>query len=450
MPEELQIIQVRGENEEGISFFYGLGRIGLIIDAGISPLEDITRQEIIDVYKTLNRLFDAILLTHTHVDHARAAVWVALEFGIPIYTTSIGKKFLAYWAKKDEIDLETVKINIIQEGDQIQIGRAKIKVVQWEHSTPGALGFDIYIGDKHILHLGDGKLTGIYPESYHQNLLAIQKVAEKPIDILTMDALGIERRGLTPPEFPVIDSIAKTVLTGPGKRHFIFMYGSNTERLQGTIGHIMGLLEKDEYKETRDGGITFLFRGTAIQQAIEIIAEEQDIPNVKKALERRDAKTTVVFGTTGGEYAFDRRLLQFSKMNYDEPRALIIRPGDNVIFSSGFIPHPNPSINKKNMNEMREFFKNVHSLGANIYVNRGFDRFLEIEPYVKAGSFTTGGHEKRSGLASVISVIKPKIIIPFHLLPGGLKILKEVAEKANVLRPINFSTMEFGYIAYNE
>jgi ribonuclease J len=217
--ENLKIIQVRGmKSEEGISFLYQLGRVRILIDCGVGPLEDITKSEIIEIYKSLNMFFDAIFLTHTHSDHARAVLWLAEEFKIPVYTTKIGKKILSNMGRRDDIALEAIKIILIKEGDSIQIGKAKINVVQWEHSTPGALGFDMHIGDKHLMHWGDGKHTGMRPESYDKSIATMKKIAERRVTLLTMDALGVSRPGLTPPEFPVVEEIAKTVLNGPGKR----------------------------------------------------------------------------------------------------------------------------------------------------------------------------------------------------------------------------------------
>lgn len=449
--ETLKITQIRGmKSEEGISFLYRLGRACILIDSGIGPLEDITKSEILDIYRSLGVYFDALLLTHTHHDHARAALWLAEEFKIPVYTTKIGKKILANMARRDGSNLEAIKIVIIKEGDTIKIGNAKINVVKLEHSTPETVGFDIHIGDKHLVHLGDGKHTGMRSESYKKSIAMMNKMAERPILLLTMDALGVARPGLTSPEFPVANAIASTVLNGPDKKHFIFLSGSNINRLQEIIRRI---LEKIYIDNKRGGlsenGISFLFRGAAIQEAIDIIAEEADLPGLKKQLANKKAKTTVIFGTTGGEYSYDKRLWEFTKQNRGRDDLLVIRPGDNIIYSSGFIPHRNPKINKKNIYEMRQFIKCLFEYGANIFVNRGMDKLLKIEPYATAGIYAVGGHEKQEGIARTIEILSPQLIMPFHLLEGDYSVLQKLAgNNTIVLRPNNFEEINLGTITY--
>lgn len=442
----IEIIQIRGAREkEGISFFAQLGRIGLILDCGMDPNETTTREEIVEIFMGMDRRFDGILLTHTHMDHGRAAVWIAVYFGIPIYTSAYGRKQLKTWAEDDGIDFERIKVVIIAEGDELEFGPAKIRVIRWAHSTPDAFGFSIRIGSKHIVHLGDGKLTGIRKESIDEHLEMFRELAKTPVDLLVMEILMIKKPGKTKPELPVIHNIARTILENPGRRIFIFQYASNDDRIHGIIATVFKWIEeKPEYESWRRDGIRFLFYGTAMRKTIERMAELKEISDLKKTLNPRDAKTTVVFGTTGGEWSYDKRLVEYTK-NPDKPDALTLRKDDAVIFSAGVIPHPNPIETERRKEAARALLRDFHKLGAKVYVNRGLDIFLGIQDFVIPGIYGVGGHEAQEGLLQVIGTLAPQMILPFHALSGSFTMLQRlVGEATMVLEPDNMECLRIG------
>lgn len=445
--ETVSVTPIRGAKPgEGISFLYQLGRHNLIVDCGLAPNEKIAREELVDIYLNLDCWVDGILLTHSHYDHARAAVWVAKALQKPISCTEYTKVQIREWAVSDGIDFNAIKINVIAEGDILQFGEAKIRVIRWAHSTPDALGFDINIGNKHLAHLGDGKLTGFLAESFEDNLETMREIARTPVDLLTMDVLGIKREGYTKPEMPVVENIARTVLENAGKTIYIFMYSSNDDRILGVISTIYKWLEKPEYAAVEKDGIRFLFRGSAMYKAVERMAELNDLPYLEKHLNRRQAKTTVVFGTTGGDSSFDKRLVKFSQA--DGPRDeefTALAPNDIVIYSAGFIPLINPIENDKKRQQEIQMFRDMKKLGATIYAPRGFDRFLGIEDIVVPGLFSVGGHEAQSGLMKVINSIEPQWLLPFHLQEGGYATLQQLTgERTIVLHPDNLETINLG------
>lgn len=442
----IEVLQVRGAREkEGISFFYQLGRIGLIVDCGMDPNEATTREEIINIYMGLDRWFDGILLTHTHMDHARWAVVVADYFGIPIYTSVYGRKQLEVWAESDDIDFERIKIVIINEDDFLEFGSAKIQVVRWAHSTPDAFGFSIRVAGKHIIHLGDGKLTGIRQESIDEHLEMFRELGRTPVDLLVMEILMLKKPGKTKPELPVIENIARTILENPGRRIFIFQYASNDDRIHGILATVFRWMEeKPEYESFKRDGVRFLFYGTAMRNTVERMAELNEIPDLKKMLNPRDAKTTVVFGTTGGEWSYDKRLIEYTK-NPDKPDVVTIRKDDVIIFSAGVIPHPDPAETDRRMNGVRKLLRDFYDLGAKVYVNRGLDLFLGIKDYVVPGVYGVGGHEAQEGLLQVIGTLAPQMLLPFHVLSGSLSLLKKlVGESTVILQPGNLENFRIG------
>lgn len=445
--ENISVTPIRGAKpEEGISFLYQLGRHNLIIDCGFAPNETISREDLVNIYINMDHWFDGMLITHSHYDHARAAVWVAKALRIPIYCTEYTKVQIREWAFDDGINFDAIKINVIAEDDVLRFGEAKIRVIQWAHSTPCALGFDINIGNKHLAHLGDGKLTGFSMESFGDNLETMQEIARNPVDLLTMDVLYIKKEGYAKPEMPVVENIAKTILQNAGKTIYVFMFSSNDDRILGVMSTIFKCLEQPEYAFAEKNGIRFLFRGSGMRKTVERIAELNKLPNLRKHLDRRQAKTTVVFGTTGGDGSFDKRLVKFSQADTPaEEEFTTLRPDDIIIYSAGFIPLIDPAENENKRQQEIQMFRDMKSLGATIYAPRGFDRILGIEDIVISGLYSVGGHEAQDGLMKVINTIKPQWLLPFHLQEGGYAVLQQLTEgQSIVLRPDNLESISLG------
>jgi len=448
--ETLKIIPLRGVKEgveQGVSIYYKLGRYGFIFDCGIHPEEKITEEELIAVYKRLKDSgfpLDCIFLTHSHTDHIRGALWVAGHFHIPIYCTSVCKRTLKNIAERDEVNFDAIKFVTIQEGDELKFGRATIRVREWAHSTADALGFEIHIGGRHLLHMGDGKLTGIHSESFNDNIAMFEEIAKEPLHLLTFDALKADRGGVTPAEMPMIENIAKIAAENTGKKIFIFMFATHLDKIQAIIKQVLDRVYSDDekYRELREGGVSIRFGGTAMKNAAQIIEEENEIPNLVKNLYRRDAETSVVFGTTGGEFSYDRRLVQKNGFLKDK-----INPGDVVIFSCGLIPCSDKTEFERKKREAKDMVEEMLRLEARIYTTKWFAKDLQIQDRVTTGHFNLGGHEGQKGLQKVLDILRPQMILPFHLLKGGCTALQRLAgEGSIVLQPEHFECVNLGAI----
>lgn len=461
MYEKIEVIPVRGlpkqsEREEGVSFYYKLGRYGIIVDAGIHPQEqkDIDHQELIQAYRDLDRHLDAILLTHGHADHARFAPILANYFKIPIYTTPTVKRYIRNWAEQDQINFDALKITVIKEGQKLYFGNAMINIVEWAHSIPEALGFDIQIGDKHIVHLGDGKLTGFDKSSFNINLEKIKNLAKRPVDLLTVDALKAARRSrITKPEGPVVKNIAEVILKNPGKNNFVFLYSSNHDRIQAIINYILDYTNHSEdFNQVKADGIRFLFRGNAMNKTAEMIGEAAQLPSLKKDLNLPSAKTTVVFGTVGGEHSYDKYLIKDADDKRPDKDGVILSEGDNVIFSCGYIPEPDPEENREKEERERNVVKTLYERKVNIYATYGHARYLQIKPYVKKiGNYNVGGHEGQEGMQLIFNALRASMVLPFHLQRGEHTVLQRMlGEISFVLEQNNFDIIPLGRVKKGE
>lgn len=137
-----------------------------VIDPGWEPAKIIKAAEK-DGYK-----ISAILLTHTHFDHARALHTLAKETGASVYLHSI---------EADEIALDEKKT--FKDGDEIHVGGLGIKVLHTPGHSPGSSCFLVdkamFTGDTLFDGaIGRTDLPGGDPEAMFESLARLSKMQD--------------------------------------------------------------------------------------------------------------------------------------------------------------------------------------------------------------------------------------------------------------------------------
>lgn len=112
----------------------------LIVDPGASP------EFVSDVLKKYNLKPVKILLTHGHADHISGVQGLVDEYNLPVY---INEADIPYLEKANGNYNEfvgakvnfTVKPHVLAEGDEIECGEIKLKVIATPGHTPGGICF---------------------------------------------------------------------------------------------------------------------------------------------------------------------------------------------------------------------------------------------------------------------------------------------------------------------
>jgi len=106
--------------------------------AVVDPAWNINK--ILEIASKYNLSIKKILLTHTHIDHTNGIKKIAKETGAAVYV------------HKEEADkiknLGIEKIKTIDEGDEIKIGKIKVKVLHTPGHTPGSV---CYLADSKLI-----------------------------------------------------------------------------------------------------------------------------------------------------------------------------------------------------------------------------------------------------------------------------------------------------------
>ena len=95
---------------------------------------------------------DAILITHTHVDHVKGLKVFENKYHVPVYISKIMHKEVDFvdnyvYIEKDEFDIKDIHVDVIKTS----------------HDTPDSKGYIISNGDKSIVYITD---TGYINEKY--------------------------------------------------------------------------------------------------------------------------------------------------------------------------------------------------------------------------------------------------------------------------------------------
>jgi len=108
---------------------------------------------------------DAVLLSHSHMDHSAYISFLKRE--IPIYcgetTATILKAYSELRPSSLEFDLAGLKFKTFRTGDRLKIGSFEIEPIHVDHSVPGSYGFIIHASSGTVVYTGDFRRHGSKP-----------------------------------------------------------------------------------------------------------------------------------------------------------------------------------------------------------------------------------------------------------------------------------------------
>jgi len=109
---------------------------------------------------------DAIMLSHSHADHAMYTAFINRK--IPAYcgeTTRIILEGIAETRSRGfETDISDVEFRTFRTGRKIRVSDVEVRPYHVDHSTPGAYGFVIHTSEGAIVYTGDLRTHGCRPD----------------------------------------------------------------------------------------------------------------------------------------------------------------------------------------------------------------------------------------------------------------------------------------------
>lgn len=381
----LKVIPIGGLNEIGknLTLLEYEDQI-LIIDCGMSFPEsemygiDVVIPDFSYLIENQHKLV-GMVITHGHEDHIGAIPYLLRYVKVPIYGTRLTLGLVENKLKEHQViaDLRTVNA-----GDTITLGNFKVETIRITHSIADALCLAIETPVGTVFHSGDFKIDYTPVDGEPIDLFRLAEVGKKGVKLMLCDSTNAIKPGFTASERNVGETIEK-IFKRAKTRIIIATFSSNVHRVQMIIENAVKV------------GRKVAISGRSMENVVALATElgylnipEGTIVDLKMTKNIPDDKLVII--TTGSQ---GEPMSALSRIASGEHRAVKLKPGDMVIFSSTPIPG----------NEKTVF--NV--------VNKLFEKGAEVI-YSDIADIHVSGHAQREELKLLHSLIKPEYFLPVH------------------------------------
>ena len=400
----------------------GLGEVGrnmnvleyrgklLVVDCGVLfPEESQPGVDLIlpDFSWIEERMDDVVglVLTHGHEDHIGAVPYLfKLRSDIPVYGSDLTLAFVA--PKLREHRLPDPDLNVVAEGDRLNVGPFDLEFVSVTHSIPDALAVFARTDAGNVLITGDFKMDQLPLDRRLTDLRAFARMGEEGVDLFMVDSTNALVPGFITPEReigPVLDQ----VFGEASGQIVVASFASHVHRVQQVIN------------AAAHHGRRVAFVGRSMERNMRI-AEEKGYLSIPEGI-IVDLKgigelppSQRVYMATGSQ---GEPMAALSRMSVGSHRTVTIEPGDMVVLASSLIPG--------NENSVYRVINDLTRLGARVVSKEN-------------AKVHVSGHASAGELIYCYNIVQPKNVMPIHgevrhLVGNGQLAVKTGIDPQNVV-----------------
>ena len=377
----------------------GLGEIGknitlyeydgdmLLVDCGMSfpdeetPGIDIVIPDFSYVLECKDKI-KGLVITHGHEDHIGAIPYLLRDFNLPIFATKLTIGLIAEKLKEHRL-LNEAKLNVVNAGSTVTIGKFSVEFIHVNHSIPDSVGFAITTPAGTVIQTGDFKIDTTPIDDEMIDLSRFAELGKKGVLALLSDSTNAERPGYTPSERVVGSSLETLFTKAEGHRIVVATFSSNIHRIQQIINQAV----KSKRKVAVSG--RSMLNVVKVASELGYLTVPKDVLIEIETIKNYPAEQIVVV-TTGSQ---GEPLSALHRIAFSEHRQVEIMPGDMFIISATPIPGNEKTVSKV----VNELIKR----GANVVYEKMYDVHVS-------------GHACQEELKMMLSIVKPKYFIPVH------------------------------------
>src|SRR5438477_2817966 len=389
MPETTRIVPLGGLGEVGKNMtVYEADGERIVVDAGLAfPRDEHLGVDLIlpdfSYLTESDRPIRAVLLTHGHEDHVGALpyllregrvqeVW-ATRLTLGLIKSKLDEHGLARAAELQEAD---------PEGEPVRLGPFTVEFVRVAHSIPDAVAILIDSPGGRILHTGDYKMDHTPVDGLRTDIGRLAAIGNGGVDLLLGDSTNAERPGVTGSERLVGEAFRQIIPRLEG-RVLVASFASNVHRMQQAIDVAL------------DVGRKVAVVGRSMRKNVNIARNlgYMDVPDdvlVRPPdLDELPPHEQMIL-CTGSQ---GEPLSALVRIAYRDHPSVHVERGDTVIISAKPVPG----------NELRvhDAINQLAKLGAEVLHE-------EIAPV------HVSGHGHAEELRTMISLVRPKAMMPVH------------------------------------
>jgi ribonuclease J len=387
MTDTLRVIPLGGLGEVGKNMtVYEHAGETIVVDAGMAfPRDEHLGVDVIlpDFGHLRDRVVRAVVLTHAHEDHVGALPFLMREVRVQeIWATRLTLGLVK--SKLDEHGL--LRAAELQEADPeggpIDLGPFRLEFIRMAHSIPDAVGIAIETRAGRVFHSGDWKLDHTPVDGLRTDVGRLADLGNRGVDLLLGDSTNAERPGFTRSE-RVVGEAFRQIIPARRGRILVSSFASNIHRMQQAID--VGV----------DVGRKVVVVGRSMRRNMNVARNlgYVDVPEdvlVKPAdLDEIPPHEQLVL-CTGSQ---GEPLSALTRIAYNDHPALRVERGDTVIISARPVPG----------NELR-----VHDA-----INRLTKNGAEVL-HEENADVHVSGHARAEELRTLLSLLRPKAVMPIH------------------------------------
>ena len=358
----------------------------IVIDCGVLfPEEDMPGVDLVipDVSYLIERKerVRGILITHGHEDHTGALPFVLPQLPVPVYAPRLAHGLISVKAREHKL-MRDARLEMIEPGKPIRLGKFKVEFFRVCHSIPDAMGLAIETPLGTVIHSGDFKIDYTPVDGNPTDLSQLASYGAQGVLLLLSDSTYAEVPGYTPSEQVVGEALDKVIGEAQG-RVLVATFASLISRIQQVIDAAA--------KHGRKVGIVGRSMVSNVKMATEMgyISAPPDVMLPLGETRHLSSPDTVLI-TTGSQGEPTSALVRIANRDHRDIRLV---PGDTVVISASPIPGNETVITRTIDNLFRQ--------GARVF----YDRVALVHVH---------GHASQEELKIMLNLMKPKFFVPVH------------------------------------
>jgi ribonuclease J len=397
----VRIIPLGGLGEIGKNMtVYEAGGEAIVVDAGLAfPRDEHLGVDL--VLPDMSYLAErpggvrAVVLTHGHEDHVGALPYLLRTARVEeVWATRLTLGLIK--SKLDEHGLlRSAELRELEVGRPIDVGPFRIEGVRMAHSIPDCVALAIEAEGLLIVHTGDYKLDHTPIDGLKTDVGRLAELGNRGVDLLLGDSTNAERPGVTESERVVGEAFRQIFPLREG-RILVSSFASNVHRMQQAIDVGVGL------------GRQVSVIGRSMRKNVNIARNlgYMDVPEgvllkPEELAELPPREQLILCTGSQGE-----PLSALTRIAYHDHPSVSVERGDTVIISAKPVPG----------NELR-----VHDA-----INRLAQAGAEVL-HQEIAPVHVSGHACKEELRTILSLLRPKAVMPVH---GEFRMLAAHAELA--------------------
>ena len=322
-----------------------------------------------------------LFITHGHEDHIGSIPYLLQQVNVPIYATKLTAKLIEHKLEEHHL-LNQAKINVVEQGQTVDVGKMKVEFIRSSHSIPDACMLAIHTPQGVIIHTGDFKIDYTPIDGQMMDLQRLAELGSKGVLALLADSTNAERKGFTMSEKsigPVFDKLFE----GCKKRIVVATFASNVHRVQQIVNSAVKYGRKIAIS-----GRSMINMIDAARELNYIDAPDDLFIDIDLIKNYKDDQLVII--TTGSQ---GETMSALTRMANGEHKKVTITGNDLVIISANPIPGNEKSVSKVIDQLMKIGAEVVYSALADVHVS---------------------GHACQEEQKLILALTKPKYFIPVH------------------------------------